>query len=136
MRGDRAHQGRDRRDGSSRDRAPAHRARDARHPRHALTRMILSGAAARQVVDSDTYASEGAAQDRRRRPRGVPRPRRRARTDRPLPRRVVVKGLADLDELVGRPRTRGMQVDYEVDGPPRRCRSSSTDPRTASFRNR
>jgi signal transduction histidine kinase len=87
---------------------------------HALNVMILSGAAARQVVDSDTTQAKellATIED-------VGREAFRdldvalGLTDR-SPDVSSLKGLADLDELVGRLARAGMQVDYEVDGPAR-----------------
>jgi len=87
---------------------------------HALNVMILSGAAARQVVDSDTPQAKellATIED-------VGREAFRdldvalGLTDR-SPDASSLKGLADLDELVGRLARAGMQVDYEVHGPAR-----------------
>src|SRR5262245_30738816 len=87
---------------------------------HALNVMILSGAAARQVVDDDqTQAKELLAT--------IEDVGREAFRDLDValgladlsPDAASLKGLADLDELVGRLARTGMQVDYEVEGPAR-----------------
>jgi signal transduction histidine kinase len=87
---------------------------------HALNVMILSGAAARQVVDDDTVQAKellATIED-------VGRDAFRdldvalGLTDRSADVSSL-KGLADLDELVGRLARAGMQVDYEVHGPVR-----------------
>jgi len=87
---------------------------------HALNVMILSGAAARQVVDDDTTQAKellATIED-------VGREAFRdldvalGLTDR-SPDVSSLKGLADLDELVGRLARAGMQVDYSVHGPAR-----------------
>jgi signal transduction histidine kinase len=84
---------------------------------HALNVMILSGAAARQVVDNDqTQAKELLAT--------IEDVGREAFRDLDValgladlsPDAASLKGLADLDELVGRLARTGMQVDYEVEG--------------------
>ena len=87
---------------------------------HALNVMILSGAAARQVVDEDqSQAKELLAT--------IEDVGREAFRDLDValgladlsPDAASLKGLADLDELVGRLARTGMQVDYEVEGTPR-----------------
>jgi signal transduction histidine kinase len=87
---------------------------------HALNVMILSGAAARQVIDDDRgHAKELLST--------IEDVGREAFRDLDLalgladlsPDAASLKGLADLDELVGRLARTGMQVDYEVEGPAR-----------------
>jgi signal transduction histidine kinase len=84
---------------------------------HALNVMILSGAAARQVLDNDQEQAKellGTIED----------VGREAFRDLDIalgladlsPDAAALKGLADLDELVGRLARTGMQVDYEVEG--------------------
>ncbi len=82
--------------------------------------MILSGAAARQVVgDDQTQAKELLAT--------IEEVGREAFRDLDIalgladlsPDAASLKGLNDLDELVGRLARTGMQVDYEVEGPAR-----------------
>lgn len=87
---------------------------------HALNVMILSGAAARQVVDSDRAQAKELLTT-------IEDVGRDAFRDLDIalgladlsPDAASLKGLADLDELVGRFARTGMQVDYEVVGPPR-----------------
>jgi signal transduction histidine kinase len=87
---------------------------------HALNVMILSGAAARRVVDTDTpYAKELLAT--------VEEVGRDAFRDLDFALGLAeqptdfipVQGLADLEQLVERLARAGMQVDYEVEGSPR-----------------
>ena len=87
---------------------------------HALNVMILSGAAARQVVDSDRdQAKELLAT--------IEEVGREAFRDLDValgladlsPDAAALKGLGDLDELVGRLARTGMQVSYEIEGMPR-----------------
>jgi signal transduction histidine kinase len=87
---------------------------------HALNVMILSGAAARQMVDDDqTQAKDLLAT--------IEDVGREAFRDLDValgladlsPEAASLKGLDDLDELVGRLSRAGMQVDYEVEGPAR-----------------
>jgi signal transduction histidine kinase len=87
---------------------------------HALNVMILSGAAARQVVDFDlTQAKELLAT--------IEDVGREAFRDLDIalgladlsPEAAALKGLGDLDELVGRLARTGMHVSYDVEGGPR-----------------
>jgi signal transduction histidine kinase len=84
---------------------------------HALNVVILSGAAARQVVDTDrTQAKELLAT--------IEDVGREAFRDLDValgltdlsPDAGALKGLTDLDELVGRLARAGMQVSYDIDG--------------------
>jgi signal transduction histidine kinase len=87
---------------------------------HALNVMILSGAAARQVVDHDRAQAKELLST-------IEDVGREAFRDLDValgladlsPEAASLKGLADLDELVGRLARTGMQVDYEVEGPAR-----------------
>jgi signal transduction histidine kinase len=87
---------------------------------HALNVMILSGAAARQVVDDDTTQAKELLAT-------IEDVGREAFRDLDValgladlsPEAASLKGIADLDELVGRLSRAGMQVDYEIEGPAR-----------------
>ena len=104
--------------------ASAERSRIARETHdivgHALNVMILSGAAARRVLHIDPpQATELLAT--------VEEVGREAFRDLDIalgltdrsPDFSALKGLADLDELVGRLTRAGMQVDYKIEGHPR-----------------
>jgi len=87
---------------------------------HALNVMILSGAAARQVVDTDPPQAKELLTTIEDVGRDAFRDLDVALglTDR-SPDVASLKGLADLDELIGRLARAGMQVEYDVEGPAR-----------------
>jgi signal transduction histidine kinase len=84
---------------------------------HALNVMILSGAAARQVVDSDREQAKELLATMEDVGREAFRDLDVALGLADLsPDAAALKGLADLDELVGRLARTGMHVSYEVEG--------------------
>jgi signal transduction histidine kinase len=84
---------------------------------HALNVMILSGAAARQVIDADHAQAKELLTTMEDVGREAFRDLDVALGLADLsPDAASLKGLADLDELVGRLARTGVQVDYEVDG--------------------
>jgi signal transduction histidine kinase len=87
---------------------------------HALNVMILSGAAARQVVDDDQAQAKELLTTMEDVGREAFRDLDVALGLADLsPDAASLKGLGDLEELVGRLARTGMQVDYEVVGPVR-----------------
>jgi len=87
---------------------------------HALNVMILSGAAARRVLDTDADEAKQLLTTLEEVGRDAFRDLDFALglADR-SPDFVPLQGLADLDQLVGRLARAGMQVDYEIEGSPR-----------------